>query len=108
MNEGGIRFKAVFAKRSALREIKEAESEVGVVSDADDYLIKLDRGEALREESTEMAPPGFGAEVGEDRDSGGDFGVGWWAVVRRRRSREQKADAFRPARWNASHREDAS
>lgn len=43
MNEGGIRFKAVFAKRSALREIKEAESEVGVVSDADDYLIKLGR-----------------------------------------------------------------
>lgn len=66
MNEHGIRVEAMFTKRVTSREIKEAEDQVSIVSDADDDLVKLGRGEALREESTQMAPPGFGAEVGED------------------------------------------
>lgn len=66
MNESGIRVEAVFTKRVASREIKEADYKVSIVSDADDDLVELGRGEALREESTQIAPPGFGAEVGED------------------------------------------
>lgn len=70
VDHGAVGEKVVGAEGLAFGPEEEAEGKLGIVLDAEGNLGKVVGVEAIGVERMEVVPPGFGAELGEDRNNG--------------------------------------